>query len=350
MKLLKTVLLSTTFLIGVVSAADLSGVAAQGTSDGSAAEDYIAIVRSSEDFKKKVVGGLLKTITKFTGETAEILSGKGLTPVSEVAPALQALLKMITRITEEKTDIASRLETAAAANAQLIAEKAAAEAALAEAREKLEAVTAEKGVVDGQLAIATAEVTRLTEVLTAETAAAVAAGRDAASSIERLTTELAEAQVQVDDLTAKVDELSALTDTAERLKLEKEAGLRAIEAMNAANNREDGVEDVYDPLAGAEDLPTGMEDDDDYDLRGRFTLLGAFDDDSSAARSSLDDPMTAAAAQIADLKAKRAAAQDAITASPFTGKGSKKKNEDAQAEARATFEDLTDKLEKLGVN
>ena len=228
--------------MGVVSASDLSEVAAQETSAESAAEDYIAIVKSSEDFKKKVVGGLLKTITKFTGETAESLAGKGLTPSSEVAPALHALLRMIKGITGEKTEIASGLETATAANAKLAEEKAAAEAALAEAREKLEAVTAEKGVVDGKLATASDKVTELEDSLVAATAAATAAGRDAEEVTSELRSKLATAQENARILTTKVEVLAEAKAKAEQTQKDLDLKIRTIQAEYKANLDRQGDE------------------------------------------------------------------------------------------------------------
>ena len=372
MRLLKTVLLSTTLLMGVVSAADLSGGAAQEASEGSAVEDYIAIVKSSEDFKRKVVGGLLRTITKFTGESAESLAKKGLTPGSEVAPALKALLSMLSAITGEKTDIASQLATATAANEKLTAEKAAAEAALVTATEQLAAVITAKDAVDEKLAAAGLKVAALTEELNTVKTAKEEAGRDATGVIERLTGELAAAKDNVVKLTTQVAELDDLKVEAEKAKQVKAAGLRALmahvggpkEALRAGQSAVTNSD--FDPFDNFDTLPTGAEDDgnaspqsllgDDDDLDGASPLQ-RFSAEGSPTRRSLETTLEAAttikpetAAQIAKLQTELATAQAKTAASPFTGRNSKKKNEDAQAAAQADVTRLTAALKELGVD
>ncbi|QOL20340.1 hypothetical protein [Candidatus Bodocaedibacter vickermanii] len=359
MKLLKTVLLSTSLLMSVPFAADAPVTAAAVST--ARLDEVVATVKAFETYKGKNVEAVLRLLTRDAGFSLETL---GLTADSKYVDVLKKLSTVLkdfkTQLADGQTrqaETAGLLATATAANTTLTADKAAAEAALVVANAKLEAVIAEKGVVDGQLAVASARVIELDAALVAETAAAETVGKKDADTIARLRSELAAAQEQVDALTAQAAALSTAEAKAEEAKQLKEKGLRALLAAQAGGTRaavDEGAADadadnIDDLLEGFDALQTGAEADDDG--ASPQSLFGEGDlDDISPLRAlgATGSPVTAA--QIAELKAELATAQAATTASPYKGKGSAKKNTDAQAAAQAEVTRLTAELAALGVN
>ncbi len=391
MKLLKAVLLSTSLLISVPFAADATVTAADAASPGRLNE-VVATLNAFETYKKQNEQAVTRFLTRDAGIPLEELGltaeSKYVDVMRKLSTVLKDFKKQLAEATTTQAETAESLTRATAANEQLTAEKAAAERALAAANEKLATVTADKKIVDEQLAAAEAEVTRLAEVLTATEGAAEEAGRDATGVIERLTGELAAVTKERDELNAQSAELGALKDKAEEAARAKAAGLRALMNANAGGGTRAAVkagesaatptDDLEALLEGFSDLLTGAEVNDgslspDYrddlddvsplrplgatesptarDLSTTLEAATAADDDKALRGGDTAASVDAAtAARIAELQRDLAAAQAATTASPHTGKGQQRKNDDAQASARKEVARLTGQLKRLGVD
>ncbi|QOL20339.1 hypothetical protein [Candidatus Bodocaedibacter vickermanii] len=218
MKLLKTILLSTSLLMSVPFASGETVTAADAASPARL-DEVVKTVRAFETYKGKNVEAVLRLLTRDAGFSLETL---GLTADSKYVDVLKKLSTVLkdfkTQLVDGQTrqeETAGILATATAANTTLTAEKAAAEAALATANAKLEALTAEKGVVDGHLAAASAKVTDLDAALAAAIATAKTTDTHNAEEIAELRSKLAAVTTARDELSARVKVLNTAKGQAE---------------------------------------------------------------------------------------------------------------------------------------
>lgn len=381
MKLLKTVLLSTSLLISATFAANADNVIDAEASPGRR-DEVLQTVRAFEAYKKQNAATVIRFLTRDAGLDSEAL---GLTAESnyvEIMKKLSAVLKDLTEeLKETKTGQATtkeQLNTVTAANEKLTLEKEAVEKDLVAVREQLAAVTADKETAAKKIEAARAEVAHLETALEAEQAKATNASDEARTKIKELTAQLTAAKTEVTALTVRVAELDTLKAAAEETKRQKEAGLRALRAhagaplaalkdgQSAAANSDTDMFAEFDTLPIGAEEPAGsprtpLEDasPDSLDNASPLQIVGesprALTADLDAAATATEQAAEVArlaaekAEKIKNLQAELAAAVAATTASPHTGTGQKKKNEAAQAAAKATVASITAELVRLGV-
>lgn len=269
MKLLKTVLLSTSLLMSVPFAAHVT--VTDDAASPARADEVLQTVQAFNQYKAKNEEIVLRLLTRDAGLSKEALGLTAESTYIDIMKKLSSVLKGLTaelRSAKEKqatTD--NELTEGRDAHAKLTREKAALEAELKEANDKLEAVTKAKDDADRQLVIVGADVEQLTAALEATNAEATQAIKDSQAKIEKLTADLTAASKERDTLKEKGAELEVLKASAEESQRQKEAGLRALKAQIGAAERavKEGhsaaATSDFDPLDNFDLLLTGAEDE-----------------------------------------------------------------------------------------
>lgn len=308
MKILKTVLLSTTLMMGALSAAEQSApLEANEDATTRAHAQYLEVFSKFQKFQSEVNATLIRILTRDAmgrehneielpnqeeGENLKLtVDSEMIDILRHLSLTIKGLVVRNDGLVAERDDLKAQLTAQTAANERLAEEKARAEEALKSLRSELAQGKEALRSKDEELKEAMACVVRLEEELKGAQASAREAGATAQADIEQLRRNLDAANKKAEALTAEVErlttankELTTSATTAEAtaqrinskvvLTAEQKAELKNLR-KNDSNSDDSRVE--YDPLLHTDQLARKSSED-----------LVATDDDkaSNTSRSS----------------------------------------------------------------